>query len=310
MNSHETQASIDAALTFGILWLENCRETCAAKAVVHGLKLFLPAGKASLVRERMAHLHRDAARWELYELNENSDTLTQVDVADRGNIATRLVQRAMRTPPASGSPTPSPRFARSCPRPKLPCSRAREIAFRRHGLEFARARLSQSLHTPTEIVFGIGAEEKILCDQNAERFVRLVRSVGEVRHPEGPRDHPLWRLYPERWLETLVLADVRLIDERLSPGKIYSQVPAFSAADRGMLDVLCTTNEGRLVVLELKADEDIHLPLQGVDYWSRVAWHHERREFRRFGYFPGTRTRSPGAAAVSGCSGSACASRD
>jgi len=40
-------------------------------------------------------------------------------------------------------------------------------------------------------------------------------------------------------------------------------------------------------VVELKADEEIHLPLQGLDYWSRVAWHHARGEFQRFGYFPG-----------------------
>ena len=39
-------------------------------------------------------------------------------------------------------------------------------------------------------------------------------------------------------------------------------------------------------MVELKADEDIHLPLQGLDYWSRVAWHHARGEFQRFGYFP------------------------
>jgi len=53
-----------------------------------------------------------------------------------------------------------------------------------------------------------------------------------------------------------------------------------------MLDVLTTTRDGRLAVVELKADEDIHLPLQGLDYWSRVAWHHTRGEFSRFGYFP------------------------
>jgi len=35
-----------------------------------------------------------------------------------------------------------------------------------------------------------------------------------------------------------------------------------------MIDVLAVTLEGHLAVLELKADEDIHLPLQGVDYWS------------------------------------------
>jgi hypothetical protein len=54
-----------------------------------------------------------------------------------------------------------------------------------------------------------------------------------------------------------------------------------------MIDVLTITREGRLAVIELKADEDIHLPLQGLDYWSRVAWHHARGEFQRFGYFPG-----------------------
>jgi hypothetical protein len=53
-----------------------------------------------------------------------------------------------------------------------------------------------------------------------------------------------------------------------------------------MIDVLTVTREGRLAVLELKADEDIHLSLQGLDYWSRVTWHHARGEFQRFGYFP------------------------
>ena len=68
---------------------------------------------------------------------------------------------------------------------------------------------------------------------------------------------------------------------------MYSQVPAFSAADRAMIDVLTMTHEGRLAVVELKADEDIHLPLQGLDYWARVEWHHGRGEFLRFGYFGG-----------------------
>jgi len=49
--------------------------------------------------------------------------------------------------------------------------------------------------------------------------------------------------------------------------------------------VLAVTREGRLAVVELKADEDIHLPLQGLDYWARVAWHHGRGEFQKFGYF-------------------------
>jgi hypothetical protein len=54
-----------------------------------------------------------------------------------------------------------------------------------------------------------------------------------------------------------------------------------------MIDILATTRDSRLAVIELKADEDLQLPLQGVDYWSRVAWHQSRGEFAQFGYFQG-----------------------
>ncbi len=94
-------------------------------------------------------------------------------------------------------------------------------------------------------------------------------------------------MVPERWLESLVIRDVHALDHRLNSQFVYSQVPAFSAADRAMIDVLTSTHDGRLAVIELKADEDIHLPLQGLDYWARVRWHHARGEFHKFGYFPG-----------------------
>jgi hypothetical protein len=86
VNGQETQASIDAALTFGILWLNVCRQTQAGKLVVEGLKLFLPSRSSILTRERMAHLHDDAAKWGLYELAEREGELKEVDVSDRGNV--------------------------------------------------------------------------------------------------------------------------------------------------------------------------------------------------------------------------------
>ena len=290
VNSQETQSSIDAALTFGILWLDVCREAQAGKMVVEGLKLFLPAGTSALSRERMAHLHTDAAKWQLYELENREDVLTEIDVSDRGNVRTRLVHRADEL--AAGA-----RFAEAInqvrelmPEVEIAVLSAAEIAFRCHGLEFARACVAHqpgSLRSVPEIVFGVGAAEQVLGEQSAAAFRQVVFSIGEVRHAEGPRDHPLWRMHPERWLESLVVRNVGTVDERLDADCLYSQVPAFSASDRAMIDVLTVTREGRLAVVELKADEDIHLPLQGLDYWSRVAWHHARGEFQRFGYFPG-----------------------
>jgi hypothetical protein len=138
-----------------------------------------------------------------------------------------------------------------------------------------------------EIVFGVGAEERVLDDRNWATFVQLLGALREVRHPYGPKNERLFRMHPERWLESLVVRDVSVIDERLEAHEMYSQVPAFAAADRAMMDVLAVTREGRLAVVELKADEDIHLPLQGLDYWARVDWHHKRGEFLRGGYFAG-----------------------
>jgi hypothetical protein len=290
VNGQETQGSIDAALTFGILWLDACRVAKAGKFVVEGLKLFLPGGASALTRERMAHLNPEAAKWHLYELEERDDNLKELDVSDCGNVATRLVH-------STDESATLTRFASAISQIRDLMSGAEaailspaEIAFRCHGLEFARARLTHepgSFRSTPEIVFGVGSQETVLSDKNLSAFTQLVRSVGEVRHSEGPRDHPLWRLHPERWLESLVVRDVSALDERLESGCLYSQVPAFSASDRAMIDVLTITREARLAVVELKADEDIHLPLQGLDYWARVEWHHARGEFQRFGYFPG-----------------------
>jgi hypothetical protein len=126
----------------------------------------------------------------------------------------------------------------------------------------------------------------VLGEKNAGEFSDMLRRAAEIRCSHGPRHHALWRVHSERWLESLVMHDVSAIDEQLDSASMYSQVPAFAAADRAMIDVLAVTREGRLAVVELKADEDIHLPLQGLDYWARVQWHHSRGEFQRFGYFP------------------------
>jgi hypothetical protein len=90
VNASETQASIDAALTFGILWLDVCRNSSAGKFLVEGLHLFVPRACSALVSERMAHLNRSAAKWSLFELDERHDALVEIDCTDRGNITTRL----------------------------------------------------------------------------------------------------------------------------------------------------------------------------------------------------------------------------
>ncbi len=87
---------------------------------------------------------------------------------------------------------------------------------------------------------------------------------------------------------------------RFDPRFVYAQVPAIAGAgDRGMLDLLGMTEDGRLAVIELKAADDLQLAMQGLDYWIRVRHHHaaiseaasghadERNDLQRHGYFRG-----------------------
>ncbi len=83
---------------------------------------------------------------------------------------------------------------------------------------------------------------------------------------------------------------------RLDAQHVYSQVPAIAGAgDHGLLDLLGVTADGRLAVIELKVDDDLHFVLQGLDYWIRVRQHHLQTadsatglgEFQRHGYFRG-----------------------
>ncbi len=97
---------------------------------------------------------------------------------------------------------------------------------------------------------------------------------------------------PEAWLESQVRQNIETLNPHLLPNPVYGQVPAFTAADRGVMDLLAADRNGRLSVIELKAAEDLHLPLQALDYWLRVKWHLDRREFARNGYFPGVTLRN------------------
>jgi hypothetical protein len=284
INSDEPQSTVDATLSAGILWLDYLREQMTPRLHVQGLKLFVPPGRAATVRARMANLNHDMASFELFELNERDELVEQLDSSDTGNMQTRLV----RCPKAAAV---RERFALSIkkilslvPRADVIVRSSAEVGFRLFGLEFARAQIAPlpgSFKLGEQIVFGVETAEAPLDENTDQIFAEFVTRMMEVRHSHGDRSEPLYRLHPERWLESMVQRDISILDGRLDPSCVYSQVPAFSASDRAMIDLLGRTREGRLAVIELKADEDMHLPLQGLDYWARVKWHPERDEFRQ-----------------------------
>jgi hypothetical protein len=110
---------------------------------------------------------------------------------------------------------------------------------------------------------------------------------GRSEPPPSIPPHVFYRHKPERWLASVVARNPDRVDPALDPRFAYEQVPALRRGSRERADLLAVTKYGRLAVLELKVVEDRALPLQGLDYWARVRWHHARGDIARRGYFPG-----------------------
>lgn len=297
VSSGEPAATIDGALTLGILWLDYCRRHSAGRRLFEGLKIILPAGSAATTATRMAWLHPSAAKWELYELDESTEELLRVESISRGNLEVQLVHAF---DPASAlerfrvsidrvfALLPEAMRTRVELRPRGPA----EVAMLLHGLEFARIRhgtAAGSFERADQVTFGAGPSATVLDEETEALFRELIDRVAQSRHAEGSARDPLYRLQPERWLESELRRDLAAIEPQIRSEYIYTQVPAVSGGDRGMLDLLSVTRSGRLLVLELKADDDLHLPLQGLDYWIRVRQLacEGHNEFARAGYFRG-----------------------
>jgi hypothetical protein len=294
VNPEEPQPTIDGALTLGILWLAHCRQHAGGRKLFQGLKIVLPSGISDTTKARTAWLS-PSAQWELYELDSRSEELTPIDCRDSGNLYVRLVHAfaphaALERSSAAVDRLlalldPGMRAAT-----EIRANSSTEISFALHGLEFARIRGGYSAHSFSrcdEVTFGAGANETPLIPETEDLFRDLTQRLFENRHASGTMSNPLYRLQPERWLESVLRRDIAAVEPSIRCDILYTQVPAFAAGDRGMIDLLTITRSGRLAVLEVKADDDLHLPLQALDYWCRVRQLHRENAFQRHGYFPG-----------------------
>lgn len=262
----------DHVLTFGLIWLDYLRGR-EPGLVIQGLVLYLPAGQEKLTCLRLLFLDPKAARYDAFVYGQDGGE-GRIDLRDYGNIDTRLepcsrhlaceldgaVETILKTPEVASIARPDG-----------------ELSLRVHGMEFART-------AGGELLVGIHRKR----NGSVDEAIALARNLSRLRSPDAiDRLNPLYLASPEAWLESQVRGQIERIDAQLRPAPVYGQVPAFAAADRGVIDLLAVDRTGRLAVLELKASQDIHLPLQALDYWARVKWHLDRGEFARRGYFPG-----------------------
>jgi hypothetical protein len=277
----ENSSVYDGLLTFGLIWLDRARQSSNGNQIA-GLRLFFPEETGRSTAHRLAALS-PAIRVELYEYSQQNGRARAIDPRDFGNVESWLMQRRETETILAAAAPFLERLRHHAPGAIQPCVQpgTGHLEIRYRGLPFARWQ-------PDGIFFGLGDRQQLLSPGREPAFEKLLKELETYRSPLiAGASHALYRAQPERWLESMVAADPGRVEARLDPRFVYAQVPALSISDRGVMDLVGITRDGRLTVLELKAQEDIHMTLQAVDYWLRVRWHHASGDFSRYGYFPG-----------------------
>jgi hypothetical protein len=281
----ESPAAADAALAFGLIWLDWLRSR-SERVTYSGLRLIFPPRTAEMSAHRAAYLNHRAVQVEILEWSVKEERPSVIDWRDYGNVETRLAPRRLAADLIERHRGLLLRLLGEllAQVDVVADPAAAALSIRVLGLELARV---EGLLAP-HITFGLPGNARRCEEGNHAELRQLLETALRIRSAASANSSSdLYRLQSERWLESMVVRDVTKLDPALSPTCIYPQVPAFSGMDRGVIDILLATRSGRLAVLELKLQEDINLPLQGLDYWLRVKWLQARGQFQEFGYFPG-----------------------
>jgi hypothetical protein len=276
----ESSDATDNSLTFALLWLDRARQSCR-RGTVAGVRIIFAKGVSRLVSHRIGALHRHL-EIELYGRDAQRDVLERVDASSAGNLETWLVPRREAQSLLDQARTALDPIMAMAPRAITlhPSVQTREVWLRFRGLGFAR-------WEDGRVFYGVDSSEQ-LTTASGPALKRLLHELEIHRHPlASDTRHSLYRAQAERWMESMVREDVTRVDAALDARFVYAQVFANSGGEHGIFDLLTATRNGRLAILELKAGEHIHLPLQAADYWLRVRRHLEQGHFARYGYFAG-----------------------
>jgi hypothetical protein len=270
------QSPVDAFLSSTLLWFIRTRDR-ARGSFVKQLWLIVPEDLAKPVCYRVALL-RESLRSviKIFIVDDDLNALSPVSCPERHELWT---SRIARFPPIAATTMSDETRAILAEAPE-----AIDVVHSRHGetlryfgLPFARVR---TLLGVERVWFGIDSSHRRLLDDTSCRdWQNLLRDLREHRSATThDRGHAFYRNAAEAWLESLLRRDITKLDPGLVIAPLHAQFRTAHSGKLGIrpIDLLALRQDGRLVVIELKASEDREHVLQGADYWRRVEAHRRR----------------------------------
>jgi hypothetical protein len=269
-------SSVDAFLSSALLWFTRTRDRARAPFIeqlwlIVTEELAKPAGyRVALLRESLQQVIR------IFVVDDDLSLLSPLPCPGRPELWTRKLARF---PPVPGATLSAQTLAIVAEAPEaIDVVRSRQgETLRYFGLPFARVR---SLLGVERVWFGIDSSHRSLLDESSwHEWENLLRDLR--RHRSAfTRDHrhAFYRTAAESWLESLLRRDITRLDPGLIVAPLHAQFRTAQSGKLGIrpIDLLALRQDGRLVVIELKAAEDREHVLQGADYWRRVEAHRRR----------------------------------
>ncbi len=276
LDAVSTSTGLDEVFTFGLIWLQHCRQRWPEHHV-RTLLLFVPESAASAIALRLIACNHAKLRYRLVAASPDG-ALREISPRSWGNLATQF--------PLNNPSPPHPRalslFQQVAASGLAECVQDFHgvLSLEIRGLPIARA-------DGDDLRFGLKMR-RAQPWPSTDTLLRLASKVARLRAPDStPPHHALYRLHPERWLESQIRANIHRIDPTIQPATLRRQVSGAIGLHHSRTDLLALDDFGRLVILEIKAVEDIHLPAQAIDYYSRLKLHLERGDLQSVNLFPG-----------------------
>jgi hypothetical protein len=268
--------NLDSLFSSALLWFTRLLSSPKRPPIE---RLFIVVEKNVLEAARQRHvLLRDSLRQriELFIIDDEWRELEPARPVERKNLWRQRLSRLPSVAPAQSGELVNEIVA-SAPQAVDAIASRHGQTLRYYGLPFARARHVMGRE---RIWFGIeGSRRRALDEQHTQDWVKLLSDLEIYRH-EGCRDRRQWlyRAAGEAWLESILRRDISKLDPGLIVAPLHAQFRTSHGGPTGArpIDLLALRHDGRLVVIELKVNEDREHVFQGVDYWRRVEAHRRR----------------------------------